>query len=94
MFALSDIERLVTFDRAGVGHLSRALIRTSWVSVCVSVMELGWSVRVVRGDGCSGSSESECSALSVCGPRRKGLRVVMPVRDFARVEGVAAKPLH
>jgi hypothetical protein len=27
MFALSDIERLVTFDRAGVGHLSRALIR-------------------------------------------------------------------
>jgi hypothetical protein len=25
MFALSDIERLVTFDRAGVGHLSRAL---------------------------------------------------------------------
>ena len=26
MFALSDIERLVTFDRAGVGHLSRALL--------------------------------------------------------------------
>ena len=26
MFALSDIERLVTFDRAGVGHLSCALI--------------------------------------------------------------------
>ena len=58
------------------------------VSICVSVMELGWSVRVVRGDG---RSESECSVLSVCGPRRKGSRAV---RDFARVSGVAAKPLH
>ena len=29
MFALSDHKRLVTFDWAGVGHLSRALIRAS-----------------------------------------------------------------